>query len=141
MAHYAQSSDITALYGEALLVRVSDQNKDRQADPEVVEAGLEAADDIIDAYLSSQYTVPLAYVSKSVRKLAVDIAVYTMAMGRAERTEEMRLRYEDAMAMLKMMAAGKIGLGLPPVDTNGDGVPESDPNRKRKGRIFDISRG
>jgi phage gp36-like protein len=141
MAHYATAQDIIALYGEALLVRVSDQNKDRQADPEVVEAGLEAADDIIDAYLSSQYTVPLAYVSKSVRKLAIDIAVYTMAMGRAERTEEMRLRYEDAMAMLKMMATGKIGLGLPPVDSNGDGVPESDPNRKRKGRFLDISRG
>ncbi|TXM68195.1 DUF1320 domain-containing protein [Methylobacterium sp. WL120] len=140
MAFYAQSSDISALYGEALLIRVSDQNKDRQADPEVIEAGLEAADDVVNAFLSAQYTVPLAYVSGSVRKCAIDIAVYTMAMGRSERTEEMRLRYEDAIALLKMMAAGKIGLGLPPVDTNGDGVPDSDPNRKRKGRMLDISR-
>ncbi len=102
---------------------------------------LQAADDEINLYLSAQYGVPLPYVSGGMRKIAVNIAVYTMAMDRAVRTEEMRLRYVDAIAQLKMMAEGKIGIGAPPIDTDGDGVPDLDPNRKRKGRIFDIGRG
>lgn len=141
MAHYASKDDIVALYGMQLLTLVSDQNRDRQPDDEIIDAALEAADDEINAYLSAQYTVPLVYVSGPVRKIAINIAVYTMALGRAQRTEEMRLRYEDAVAMLKMMASGKIGLGLPPVDSDGDGIADADPNRKRKGRIFDIGRG
>ncbi|WP_298962229.1 DUF1320 domain-containing protein [uncultured Methylobacterium sp.] len=140
-AHYASAADIVALYGEAQLVLVSDKNKDRRPDPEVVEAGLQAADDTINTFLSAQYPIPLPYVSGSMRRIAVDIALYTMAIDRTVRTEEMRVRYTDAIALLKMMAKGDIGIGAPPIDTDGDGVPDTDPNRKRKGRIFDISRG
>lgn len=138
---YATQADIVALYGEQTLVRVADKNKDRVADPEVVSAGLQAADDTINMYLSAQYGVPLPYVSGGMRKIAIDIAVYTMAFDQAVRTEEMRLRYEDAIAQLKMIAKGDIGIGAPPQDTDGDGSPDLDPNRKRKGRIFDIGRG
>jgi phage gp36-like protein len=141
VAHYATEEDIVALYGMAQLVMVSDRDNDRQPDPGVVDAGLQAADDTINQYLSSQYTVPITPVPGSLRKLAIDIALYTMALGRAVRTEEMRIRYEDAIATLKLMAKGTIGIGLPPVDSDGDGTPDTNPNRTRRGRVIDIGRG
>lgn len=140
MANYATQQDIIDLYGEPTLIRVSDVNRTRAIDPQVVEAALEGADDEINVYLSSQYDVPLTYTTRSLRRIAVNIAVYTMALGRAERTDEMRKRYEDAIKLLTLMSAGKVGLGLPMVDSDGDGVAETNPNRTRKGRTFDIYR-
>jgi phage gp36-like protein len=140
MAVYATQQDIVDLYGEQTLIRVSDVNRDRQIDPEVVEAALDAADDEINVYLSAQYDVPLIYTTRSLRRIAVNIAVYTMALGRAERTDEMRKRYDDAIKLLTLMKDGKVGLGLPVVDGDGDGVPEINPNRQRKGRTFDCFR-
>ena len=141
MAHYASKADIDDLYGEDLLVRIADLDKDGTPDEDVIEKALLSADEICDAYLSSQYTVPVSPVPGIVRNCAVDIAVYKIAMGVTTRTTEMRQRYEDAIEHLKLIATGKVGLGLPPVDEDGDTIPDSDPNAKRKGRIFDIGRG
>jgi phage gp36-like protein len=138
---YATKDDIEELYGADLLVRVSDVNKDGVADEEVIERGLQGADEICNAYLSAQYTIPVVPTPGVVRNCAIDIAVYKMALQRGGRTEEMRIRYEDALALLDKISAGKVGLGLPPVDTDGDGTPDTDINEKRKGRIFDIGRG
>jgi phage gp36-like protein len=141
MAHYATREDVVQLYGADLLVRVSDLDADDVADDNVVDAGLQAADDTVNAFLSALYPVPVSPVPGSVRRCAIDIAVYTMALGVTSRTDEMRVRYEDALALLKMMAKGDIGLGLPPTDEDGDGVNETNPNIRRKGRIFEIGRG
>lgn len=138
---YATSDDIVALYGLDQLVRVSDLDRDGQVDPDVVEAGLQAADDEINLYLSALYTVPVPFVSGGLRRIAVDVALYRMALNVTSRTTEMRQRYEDAIGILKMMAKGDVGLGAPPTDTDGDGTPETDPNIRRKARIFDIGRG
>lgn len=140
---YATQEDIEDLYSVDLLVRVADYDKDGVADPDVIEKGLRGADEICDAYLSAQYTVPISPVPGVIRTCAIDIAVYKMALGRVQRTDEMRVRYEDALKLLEKISAGKIGLGLPPVDPDGpDGPLEPvDPGAKRKGRSFDTGRG
>ena len=144
MPHYAASTDIVALYGVqklGLVAGLIQQGPDKIPDPGVVDAGLQAADDLIDTYLSAQYDVPIKYVSGSLRRIAIDVAMYTMALGRAQRTEEHRVRYEDALKLLDKMAKGDVGLGLPPQDTDGDGVAETNPNVRRRGRFLDVGRG
>lgn len=138
---YATQQDIVDLYGEDLLVRVADYDKDNVPDETVVSNGLREADTVCDAYLSARYTVPVTPTPGIVRTCAIDIALYKMALGADRRTSEMRQRYEDALAMLERISKGTVGLGLPSVDENGDGIPESDPNAKRKGRSFDTGRG
>lgn len=122
MATYASKDDIDRLYGDSLLVRIADLDRDGIPDETLVERGLVAADDLINAYLSTRYTLPLVGTSPVLRDCAVDIAVYKIALERAKRTDEMRIRYDDALALLDKMAAGKIGLGIPPSDENDDGV-------------------
>lgn len=139
---YASKIDIDELYGTDLLVRVADYDRDGTPDDEIVAKGLLAADQICDAYLSAQYTIPVVPTPGVVKNCAIDIAVYKMALGRASRTDEMRVRYEDALAMLEKISTGKIGLGLPPVTTTDpDGNPTTvDPNVKRSGGSFDCGR-
>ncbi|WP_315729807.1 DUF1320 domain-containing protein [Bradyrhizobium sp. SZCCHNRI2010] len=152
---YATKQDIDELYGTDLLVRVADYDRDGTPDPDVVAKGLQAADEICDAYLSAQYQLPLATIPGIVKNCAIDIAVYKMALGRTGRTDEMRVRYEDALSILEKISTGKIGLGLPAVtsqpidpktglpqvDANGNPVlVTTDPNTKRSGGSFDCGR-
>jgi len=143
---YANKEDIDELYGPDLLVRVADYDKDGQPDDDVVAKGLQNADDICNAYLSAQYSVPVTPTPGVVRTCAIDIAVYKMALGRTGRTDEMRIRYEDSLAILDRISKGTVGLGLPPVtttstDANGNPVTTTvDPNVKRSGGSFDCGR-
>jgi phage gp36-like protein len=143
---YATKDEIDELYGTDLLVRVADYDRDGTPDPDVVEKGLQNADDICNAYLSAQYSVPVTPTPGIVRTCAIDIAVYKMALGRTGRTDEMRIRYEDALAILDKISKGSVGLGLPPVtttttDANGNPVTTTvDPNVKRSGGSFDCGR-
>jgi phage gp36-like protein len=143
---YATREDIDDLYGTDLLVRVADYNKDGQPDDDVVANGLQNADDICNAYLSAQYSVPVTPTPGIIRTCAIDIAVYKMALGRSSRTDEMRVRYEDALALLDRISKGSVGLGLAPVtttttDANGNTVTTvTDPNVKRSGGSFDCGR-
>ncbi len=137
---YATEDDIVELYGEDLLLRVADLDKDGVADQEVIEKALLGADDVCNAYLSAQYAIPVTPTPGVVRTCAIDIAVYRMALQRGGRTDEMRVRYEDALALLEKISTGKVGLGQLPQDTDGDGTPDTDPNAKRKGRFIDVGR-
>jgi phage gp36-like protein len=138
---YCTLEDMVELYGEDLILKVADHDRDDIADPDIVEKGIKGADEIIDAYLSAQYTVPMAPIPGVVRTCSIDIALYKMALGRANRTDEMRVRYEDALKLLEKISTGKIGLGLPPVDPDGDGpLGPVDPGAKRKARSFDTGR-
>ena len=139
---YASKVDIDQLYGEDLLIRIADYDRDGTPDDDVVTRGLQSADEICNAYLSAQYSVPVLPTPGVVRTCAIDIAVYKIALGRGGRTDEMRVRYEDALLLLERISTGKVGLGLPPeVGTDVDGNPiTTDPNVKRSGRSFDAGR-
>jgi phage gp36-like protein len=143
---YATKDDIDQLYGEDLLIRVADYDRDGTPDDEVVARGLQAADEICDAYLSAQYHIPVTPTPGVVKNCAIDIAVYKIALGRSGRTDEMRVRYEDALSILEKISTGKVGLGLPPVTTTGtdaSGNPvttTTNPNVTRSGGSFDCAR-
>lgn len=132
---YCSKEDIDKLYGTDLLVKIADYDRDGEPDPDVVQSGIDAADEICDAYLSAQYTIPVSPTPGIVKNCAIDIAVYKIALGRTGRTDEMRVRYEDALAILEKISTGKVGLGLPPV-TDEDGTT-TNPNVTRSGRSFD----
>lgn len=140
MGYYATKDDITDTYGVDLLTRVADHNRDKVVDEEVVEMGLQSADDMCNAYIGAYYPVPLDPVPGIVKKCAIDIAVYNMAIGRMERTEEMRVRYEDALKILTMIGQGKIAVVAPGSGGGGSGGDGSGVNQPRKGRSINTGR-
>lgn len=72
---------------------------------------------LIDGYLASRYTLPLASVPAIVTGWAGDIVRFKLWDQAAP--EEVRRRYEDAISQLRDLAAGR--LALPP-DANGVAV-------------------
>lgn len=141
MAYYVSKEDIDDLYGSDMLIRIADQDKDGVPDVDIVERGLLSADDTINAYLSTRYNVPLRVKPGILRDCGINIAVYMIAMDRSKRTEEMRIRYEDALKMLSQIALGKVGLGIPPTDMDGDGPGGIGDTRTNIGRSIDTFRG
>lgn len=139
---YASADDISEMYGEQLLLRIADPDDTGYFDVHIVKSALEQADDIIDSYLSTRYTLPLRNTPGILKACAIDIAVYKMAHGRLPRTDEMRIRYEDALRMLELIAKGTIGLGLPADgdDTLGEDGSGINPNLTNRGRFFNVRR-
>lgn len=73
---------------------------------------------LINGYLSTRYTLPLVSVPVIVQGWAGDITRFRLWRDRAP--EEVRQRYDDALASLKLLAQGVIA--LPP---GSDGVPQA----------------
>lgn len=121
---YCTQADIEKLYGANLLVKIADKDRDGVADQEIVDGGLEAADDLIDGYVGAIAPLPISPVPGVLRRIAIDVAVYSIALGRTERTDEMRVRYDDALALLDKIGKGLIAL-VPPSSGAGSGTGSS----------------
>lgn len=105
---YALLSDLFARAGETEILQVADRDDDNEPDADVVSAALEHADNIINGYLRSRYSVPLTAVPDLVRTWAVAIARYFLhRYGAPDYVEH---DYKDALAALKDVAAGRITL-------------------------------
>lgn len=79
-----------------------------------------AAAGLVDGYLAAKYTLPLVVVPEMLRGWAADITRFRLWDEKAP--EEVRRRYEDAIAQLRDLARGLIA--LPP---GADGTPASSP--------------
>lgn len=129
---YATQADIIERYGEEELAIAADRDGDGEIDTEAVSRAVNDASDEIDVYLAARYELPLQSVPGVLKRLCVDISLYRLSADRGTGTEEKRLRYEDAIKLLKLMAEGTVTLGLSEEDAPADqtsGVEVSAPDR------------
>jgi phage gp36-like protein len=108
---YATLQDIVELYGQHALV-VADHDRDGEPDALAVTRATEAATGEINTYLAARYSLPLHEVPAFLKQLAVDIALYRLALAADVATTEHRTRYEDALAHLKKIGEGKAALAF-----------------------------
>lgn len=113
---YATQADIIALYGADALV-VADRNGDGAIEHASVARSLASAKGEIDTYLAARYSLPLTEVPEYLKQLCVDVAIYRLALPADVLTEEIRRRYDDAIAALKRIAKGEAALVFTPVPT------------------------
>ncbi len=119
---YATQADITDSYGGDLLLVVADWDNDGVIDAAPVARALAAATALIESFLAVRYPTPLTTVPELVRDMCVDIALYKLAGTGVGPTDEMRLRYEDALSLLKRIADAKANLDvLQPAEPAGAG--------------------
>jgi phage gp36-like protein len=149
--HYASRADLERLYGPEIVRILSDirdsddppsEDQARVLADEKIEEALGAADAEINAYITVKYALPLKYVPPVLKQFARNIAIYHLALH--DRTEEMRVRYEDAIKFLQAIGTGKAALppdpAAPVADLNGDGVDDA-PLKLRSKMVFRTSRG
>jgi phage gp36-like protein len=125
---YATQQDMIDRFEEAELIQLTDHENTGTVNVVVLGQALADADALIDGYLASRYTLPLAIVPKTIVRMACEIARYFLYDNLAP--DEVRRRYEDAEKFLAALAKGSITLGPDPDDAGSAGAPEvSTPGR------------
>lgn len=81
-----------------------------------VDAALQDACEEVDGYIAVRYSLPIAETPQNLKRLVCDIARYKLWKSRA--SDEVRQRYEDAIAFLKRVADNKASLLIKDAVTN-----------------------
>ncbi|MGR3485487.1 MAG: phage protein Gp36 family protein [Paracoccaceae bacterium] len=130
---YATHGDITRLYGpDALHVAVLPDGSG--ADLDAVDRAIASACAEIDTFLAVRYALPFAAAPAALVQPAVDIALYRLASSRQVLSDDLRARFEDAIAMLKRLSSGtqELVLSAPapaPAPAEGEeAAPPAPPN-------------
>ena len=107
---YATQQNMIARFGQEELTELTDRDNAGVIDATVLGQALADANTEIDSYLASVCTLPLTTVPPRLIKIAADIARYELYGARC--TDQVRQRYTDAIAYLKLVVAGTVSLGL-----------------------------
>lgn len=105
---YATLADLIERAGEREILQIADRDRDQVADPDVVDAALTNAANLIDGYVSARYETPLSPVPDLARTWSVSIARYFLYAN--NRPQEIVDDYKDAISGLKDVAAKRISL-------------------------------
>lgn len=122
---YATPDDYISYFTERDAAGVSASRGRGEPDETRIARQLEAASGRIDAYIGARYRLPLKDVPDALRDYCCDIARYLLTGTEHPCTELIRLRYEDAISWLKLVAAGKASIGSNP--ENGSTIEPSAP--------------
>lgn len=116
---YAVLGDLIKRAGDAEILQIADRDDDQIADPDVILAALESADEKINAWLGARFSLPLSTTPPIVVLWAVSIARYFLHRDGAP--DHVVRDYKDALADLQAAASGK--LSLPGLDGVQPGTP------------------
>lgn len=111
---YATIQFLLDRYGDE--IRTLAHDDEGALDEGKVTLALEDASQEIDTYIGHAYSLPMPTVPGMVRFACCDLAVYNLARGPAMR-EEIQSRYDRQIKWLKMVAEGKVSLGIPTAQT------------------------
>lgn len=136
--NYATAEDFVLRVGEVQAIELTDRDLQGDINEQVLDMALSDSSSQIDGYLAARYALPLAIVPQNLVRLCCDLARFRLAsMSQVTITDEIIARYKLSLKELEDISAGKISLGLPAADDEGDdkhdnGVIFTNP----KNRIF-----
>ena len=120
---YATEADLVARFGEEI-----GNLKLMVSNPTFVDDAIQDATEEINGHIGGRYPLPLPNVPSNLKRMACDIARYRLYFEQP--TEEVRKRYEDAIAFLKRVADNKAHLQIQLPETNEivDDQPKNKPS-------------
>lgn len=111
---YCTRQDIEGRISAVALQDWADLDGDGSEDAGVVERAIASADALIDSYLGVRYPVPVAPVPPVLTRMAVALAVWSLATGKGFDVESadksLKLDQEAALAWLKDIGRGQATL-------------------------------
>ncbi|MEG2434651.1 MAG: DUF1320 domain-containing protein [Acinetobacter sp.] len=120
---YATEQDLVARFGAEI-----GNLKLMVSNPDFVKDAIQDATEEINGHIGERYPLPLPNVPSNLKRMACDIARYRLYFEQP--TEEVRKRYEDAIAFLKRVADKKAHLQIQLPETNEivDDQPKNKPS-------------
>ena len=121
---YATEADLVARFGEEEIGNL----KLMVSNSQFVDDAIQDATEEINGHIGGRYPLPLPNVPSNLKRMACDIARYRLYFQQP--TEEVRKRYEDAIAFLKRVADNKAHLQIQLPETNEivDDQPKNKPS-------------
>lgn len=107
---YATRQDLEKRFDAAQLVPIADRDGDGVADADVLDLAIADAAAEIDSWIAAVYALPLVTVPPRLTTVACDIAFYRLHP--ADAPEDVRRRYEDAVAFLRAVTEGRAALEI-----------------------------
>ena len=128
---YATESDLVARFGDEI-----ENLKTMLPSQSSVQDAIQDATEEINGYIGGRYALPLPNVPSNLERMACDIARYRLYFQQP--TEEVRKRYEDAIAFLKRVADNKAHLQIQLPETNQivDDQPKNKPSTMPIGTTY-----
>jgi phage gp36-like protein len=115
---YASQADLTDRFGATELAQRTNRVDGLTIDTVVLGRALSDADAEIDGYLATRYALPLPSTPPVINRLACEIARYRLYDDGVPET--VRVRYQDAVSLLKRLSSGEVQLaGITPVPVVG----------------------
>jgi len=113
---YAVVSDMIARFGESEMIQLTYVAAEGDDGPAVnaatIDLALESASGQMDMYLGARNALPLTTITQGqaseLTRLCCDIARYRLWNDQA--SDEVRIRYQDAIGVLEMIAKGTLPL-------------------------------
>lgn len=105
-APYCSQADLVERFGAVELAQLTDETAATTPDTSEISKVCDEATSLIDAYLATRYTTPLATVPTMVRSWALVIARKMLWKERALPDSQVAKAYDAALAMLKDVARG-----------------------------------
>jgi phage gp36-like protein len=112
---YVSPADIETYIGAEAFMLLCDRDDSGAVDTSDAEAACSNASSLADSYIARW--LPITVAPQVLKQHVMDIAVYLLAGN--NRTDDQRVRYEDALKWLRHVQAGDASLGIPPVDETG----------------------
>lgn len=129
---YCTQVDMVNRFGAEELIQLTDRTNAGVIDTTVLDAAIADASAEMDGYLGGRYTLPLITVPVVLSRLCADMVRYYLYDDVP--LDQVRQRYEDAIAFLRRVASGQVTLGLA---TDGKAATPSDGAEMQSGgRVF-----
>lgn len=118
---YATRADMISLFGENVIINLTDRGSLGEIDEAVLTQALTSAEGEIDSYIGAVYELPLPDTTDMLMTVCCNITRFRLMS--LEASEEVKIRYEDSIRWLRDVARGIATLGLKTTDTQPVGGP------------------
>ncbi|NKB37860.1 MAG: DUF1320 domain-containing protein [Gammaproteobacteria bacterium] len=118
---YCIEQDLIDRFGEDEIITLTDKENIGEIVTTTLNRAIQDAEGIIDGHVGARYSLPISPVSKNLVRIACQLARYSLYDK--HRPENIRQEYDDAIRDLKLIAQGKIDIGI---DTSGDKAASKD---------------
>lgn len=119
---YATSDDMVARFGEAQLLLLADRDNDGVIDSDVVDQVLADATSLVDLHVRGRYAVPLSPAPAEITTIVCDLARRGLYGNATEIPESVLQAAKEALALLKLIAAGTVVLDVAPAAPGDPGA-------------------
>jgi phage gp36-like protein len=119
---YATPDQFVKTFSEREAISLTDEKRTGQVDNDKLTFALSRASAVIDGYLVGRYKTPWPDSPGILVGYCCDITRYQLASDFRLLSEEIRLRYDDAIKFLTKVSEGKINLGR---DSSGGVIQSS----------------